>query len=210
MSVGLFTDIFEYEFIPSQKPSKKLMIVLHGKGDSAKPFKYFDQELNIKDLNFLLLNAPKKFLGGYSWYNEPPKMKNHIIEIREKIFILLDVLRHQGWDSNNIYLFGFSQGALISADIALNYPKRFAGVIGVSGYFYFFPRWQSQLNEENMKTPWLLIHGTDDEILPIKITEFGMNKLRLSGFKVDWKVLKKKHVLNENEYPIIKKWISKS
>ena len=66
------TTLLKSHFIPAAISSNKLMIVLHGKGDSLRPFKDFNSELDLPNMNFLLLNAPKKFLDGYSWYGDPP------------------------------------------------------------------------------------------------------------------------------------------
>lgn len=198
---------FQHEFIPARQPSDKLMIVLHGKGDSLVPFREFDKELKMQDLNFLLLNAPQKFLGGYSWYKEPPHLDDEVIQVREKMFQLLDEVIHQGWKPENIFLFGFSQGCLISADVAMHFPYQLGGVIGISGYFVFFPQWRKRLNSGAQRTPWLLTHGFRDTILPLHITKFGVKKLLSAGLKVDWIEINKGHVLKEQEYPMIRKWL---
>ncbi len=200
------TDLFKTQFIPSAVKSDKLMIVLHGKGDSIKPFRAFDEELKIKDMNYLLVNAPKRFLTGYSWYGDPPYQKAGVLKIRSKMLQLMTEVEMQGWKPENTFLFGFSQGCLVSADIALNYPKKLAGVIGISGYFQFYPRWKKELGT-NLKTPWLFTHGTKDDVLPIEDTVYGIKKLKGAGFKVDFVESDKKHVLKEEEYPIIRKWI---
>lgn len=203
----IHTDLFSYKFIPAGRHSEKLMIVLHGKGDSIRPFRHFDEEMQVPDLNYLLLNAPKKFLDGYSWYGDPPYEKNGISKIREKLFQLLAELEEQGWQSHNIFFFGFSQGSLISADIGLNYPKRLGGIVGISGYFHFYPRWRQNLSREALKTPWVFTHGQKDELLRIDETKYGVDKLRDAGFKVDWVELDKDHVLTEEEMPVIRKWV---
>ena len=41
-------------FFPSQVPSTKLIIVLHGRGDSAEGFRFFPEELGFKDVKYLL------------------------------------------------------------------------------------------------------------------------------------------------------------
>ncbi len=157
-------------------------------------------------MNYLLLNAPKKFLGGYSWYGDPPYQKEGVLRIRAKMLQLMKEVEAQGWKPENIFLFGFSQGCLVSADLAMNYPKKLGGVVGISGYFHFFPRWKKNLGP-NRKTPWLLTHGDRDDILPIDDTRYGIEKLRSAGMSVDFVESKKKHVFEESEYPIIKKWV---
>lgn len=201
------TPHFKSYFIPSLRPSKKLMIVLHGKGDSYRPFRKFNEELELKDINYLLLNAPKKYLDGYSWYGEPPYLKQGVIRIRQKMLSLLQDLEDQGWKSEDIFLLGFSQGCLVSADVALHWPKKLGGVIGVSGYFEFFPYWKKRVTKMVQRTPWLFTHGTKDDVLPIEDTRKGAEKLKSVGFKVNWVELDKEHVFVDEDYPTIRKWV---
>ena len=203
----LRTELFRHKFLPSKKPSEKLMIVLHGRGDSIRPFYKFDEELGLDDMNYLLLNAPRRFLDGWSWYGEPPYQKDGVVKIREKMFRLLAELEGQGWKSENIFFFGFSQGCLISADVGLHYPKRLGGVLGISGYFHFFPRWRAGLTEESRRTPWFFTHGRKDDVLKIEETKFGVDKLQAAGLRVKWVELDKAHVLEEEEYPLIRGWV---
>lgn len=201
------TSLFKSYFIPSVRPSRKLMIVFHGRGDSLKPFKKFQAELGLRDMNYLLLNAPRKFLKGYSWYGEPPSERSGVLRIREKVFKLLAELEEYGWKSSDIFLLGFSQGCLVSADVALNYGKKLGGVVGVSGYFHFFPRWRNQLTQDSRKTPWLFTHGKKDDILDFEETRHGVDKLMSEGLKVSWVESEKKHVFSEDDYPVIRKWV---
>lgn len=201
------TEIFKNKFIPANKKSDKLMIVLHGRGDSIKPFRKFDEELGLSEMNYLLLEAPRKFLDGYSWYGEPPYQAQGVLRIREKMFALIEELELQGWKSENIFLFGFSQGCLVSADTAMSYPKKLGGVVGISGYFHFFPRWKKELTQDTLKTPWFFTHGRKDDVLPIEDTKFGVEQLKEAGFKVKWVEMEKEHVLEDEEYPIIRSWV---
>lgn len=203
----IHTDLFKYKFIPAKKHSDKLMLVFHGKGDSIRPFRNFDEEMNVPEMNYLLLNAPKKFLDGYSWYGDPPYERDGVLRIREKLIQLLVELEMQGWASENIFLFGFSQGCLISADVGMNYPKRLGGIVGVSGYFHFYPRWRQQLSKNTLKTPWVFTHGRQDDLLKLDETKHGVEKLRTAGFDVDWIELDKDHVLTDEEMPMIRKWV---
>ncbi len=204
------TDLFKTQFIPAAKNSQKLMIVFHGRGDSLRPFREFNEELAIPEMNYLLVNAPRKFMKGFSWYGEPPFQKGGVLKIRNKLMLLLNQLEDQGWRSKDIFLLGFSQGSLISADLALHYPKKLGGVVGVSGYFQFFPRWRQSLKTTARRTPWLMTHGHRDDILNIEDTRYGVRKLKNAGVPIDWVELNKKHTFVEEEYPIIRKWVRRN
>lgn len=201
------TDLFRSKFFAARVKSDKLMLVLHGRGDSIRPFFTFQDELNMPEMNYLLLNAPRRFLDGWSWYGEPPYQKAGVLKIREKMFRLLADLEIQGWKHENIFLFGFSQGCLVSADVAMNYPKKLGGLVGVSGYFQFYPRWRSNMTRAARRTPWIMTHGRQDDVLRIEDTKFGVSKLREAGVDVKWHELNKEHVLENREYPLIRSWL---
>ena len=58
------------ELIPAQeRDSKRLMVVLHGLGDSMEGYRWLPDELDFPWLNYLLVNAPDEYLPGYSWYD---------------------------------------------------------------------------------------------------------------------------------------------
>lgn len=201
------TDLFKFKFVRAKRPSDRLMIVLHGRGDSIRPFFEFQDELSLKDMNFLLINAPRRFLRGWSWYAEPPSQRPSVERMRLKMFRLIHDLEKQGWSTENMYFLGFSQGGLVSADVGLHFPKKLGGIIGVSSYFHFFPRWRKNMTEQSRKTPWLFVHGRKDDVLDIKSTRFGVEKLRAAGIRVKWAELDKKHVFCDEDYPIIRKWV---
>jgi phospholipase/carboxylesterase len=100
--VSMTIKTFDHHFIPAsqfRKGSKSpyLMVVLHGRSDCLDSFEDIDQELKIPGMNYLLINAPKKYLDGYSWYAHPPKQASGILRSRMMLFALLEELEEQGW-----------------------------------------------------------------------------------------------------------------
>lgn len=184
------------------------MIVLHGRGDSLRPFRNFDKELKIPGMNYLLLNAPRKYLSGFTWYAFPPNQQLGIYEARKKLNILMEELIMQGWKPEDVFFFGFSQGCLVSCDFAMNYEHRLGGVIGVSGYVYFFKNWKKNLKLGSMQTPVLLTHGLRDQDLPLAETKSHYEKLKNIGLNIDWLEVDKDHEIDdEMEIPLIRDWI---
>ena len=81
----------EYFFIPARRTrSGKIVVVLHGKGDSLSPFKDFQKDTKLYDTEFLLLNAPKGYLDGYSWYADPPRMGTSLRHSRNLVMNILN------------------------------------------------------------------------------------------------------------------------
>lgn len=209
----IYTTEFDYEIIPPKKwngpEEAKLIVVLHGRGDSLKPFRYFNHELPLPGFTYLLINAPRKYDGGYTWYPFPPNQGNEIIRNRKKLMNMLDELQMQGYKPENIYFLGFSQGSLMSIDLGLRYPQRLGGVIGVSGYIYFHKEWLQEISEAAYETPFLITHGTEDIDLPIEDTRKDVERLAFdAAIPLEWQEFKKEHdICIRKETPFIKKWI---
>lgn len=202
------TEEFDHEYIPSPSSrSRKLLVVFHGLGDSVKPFRSLLSELRLKNFHLLLLNAPRKYGKGFSWYRLEPRETPDVLKNRRKIKRLFDELIEQGWKTTDIYLFGFSQGCLVATDWALHSPYPLGGLIGVSGYFYKHSR-PSLKSPHRRKTPWLMTHGLHDRVLKIEETKKRALHLKSKGLSLDWVELTKGHTLDEHQdLPIIRRWL---
>jgi predicted esterase len=85
---------------------------------------------------FLLVNAPDEYFGGYSWFDYPDNMAPGNFAQPEIAFELLDDLRAKNFPAEQITLGGFSQGCLMAIDVGLRYPHRLAGIVGISGWVF--------------------------------------------------------------------------
>lgn len=199
---------FTYRFVPSREPSDKLLVVLHGRGDSLEGFTWLPQALGLPRLNYLFLNAPDDYYGGYSWYGLPPNQAPGVLRSRELLFKTLDELREQGWASENITMFGFSQGCLMAIDVGLRYPHALGGICGVSGYV-MFPDRLAETVPQAFTRPWLVTHGTHDEVLPIETTREQVGLLKAHGLPIAWHEFPKPHTIDpERELPLIRDWLA--
>jgi phospholipase/carboxylesterase len=110
------------EWIPAEdKGSKRSMVVLHGLGDSLEGYLWLPGALDLPWLNYLLVNAPDDYYGGYAWYdldNPAPGIGRS----RRMLFELLDARRAQGWPTGQTVMFGFSQGCLMTIETGCRYP----------------------------------------------------------------------------------------
>src|SRR5947207_8955718 len=101
------------EFIPaSEKGSRRLMIMLHGLGDSMEGYRWVPEAIDFPWLNYLLVNAPDEYYGGYSWYDFAGDIAPGVARSRKMLFEMLDGLRANGFPTEQTILGGFSQGCL--------------------------------------------------------------------------------------------------
>ena len=194
-------------FIPSKVPSKKLMVILHGRGDSSRGFTFLPPYLNIDEMNYLLLDAPYFYYGGFSWYDLPPNQLEGIVYSSALLADIFDTLFEEEFNVDESFLFGFSQGALLTFEFGARYEKVLAGYIAVSGYIYDANNLLKEMNPNVNRSNWLCTHGTDDEILPFKTSKLQVETLQNAGFDIDFQNYHKDHTIIEDELMMITEWI---
>src|ERR1700678_3089649 len=119
------------ELVPArEKNSRRLMIMLHGLGDSIEGYRWLPVALQLPWLNYLLVNAPDEYFGGYSWFDYTNNIGLGILRSRKLLFELLDDLRSKNFPPEQTILGGFSQGCLMTVDVGLGYPHKLAGLVG--------------------------------------------------------------------------------
>ena len=200
----------EHLFIPAKTPSKKLMIILHGRGDSLKGFDFLAPYLNIDDMNYILFNAPYDYFGGFSWYDLPPHQLSGIAYSSGLLAESLDILFEEEFHAHESFLFGFSQGALLTFEFGARYEKVLAGYIAISGYIYDADNLLEEMNPKVKTARWLCTHGTEDEVLPYETSNAQVKSLQDAGFAIDFKSYDKSHSICEEELQMLIQWLEKT
>ncbi|HNV00445.1 MAG: serine esterase [Verrucomicrobia bacterium] len=191
-----------------EERSRRLMIVLHGLGDSMEGYRWLPPALNLPWLNFLLVNAPDDYFGGYSWYDIYGDAEPGIVRSRTLLFDLLDSLGGRGFAVADTVLFGFSQGCLLTIDVGMRYPQRLAGLVGISGYAHDLDSLLQEMSPLAKQQRFLVTHGTQDPLLPIEPVRGQMQRLRRAGLKLEWREFAKAHTIaGEAEIDVIRTFI---
>lgn len=196
-------------FIPSKTASKKLMVILHGRGDSSRGFTFLPSYLNIDDMNYLLLDAPYFYYGGFSWYDLPPNQLEGIAYSSSILTEIFDTLFEEEFNADESFLFGFSQGALLTFEFGARYEKVLAGYMAISGYIYDPENLLEEMNPHVNDSNWLCTHGTYDDILPFETTRSQIELLQSRGFDITFKSYPKEHTIAEDELKMITEWIKR-
>jgi len=194
-------------FFASKVPSNKLIIVLHGRGDSAEGFGFFPEELGLEDVNYLLLNAPFEYYTGFSWYDLPPNQLPGIEYSKNVLTELLDILFEDRYTPSQTILFGFSQGSLLTFEFGARYTKALAGYIAVSGYIYDADKILVEMNKDVNTSNWLCTHGYEDDVLPFSQSSTQVQTLQEGGFDIDFRAYHKTHTVDMGELNEMREWI---
>jgi phospholipase/carboxylesterase len=202
--------MLETEFYPAtQKDSKRLLIALHGLGDSTAGYRWMPSALRLPWLNYLLVNAPDDYYGGYSWYDFAGNPGPGIERSRKLLFALLDAQRANGFPTEETVLFGFSQGCLMTVDVGFRYPYQFAGLIGVSGYVHEPARLLQELSSVAKEQRMLFTHGTQDPLIPCAEVRKQVDGLKAAGLNITWREFAKVHTIaGDEELDVIRDFVS--
>jgi phospholipase/carboxylesterase len=195
------------ELVTAAEKSSRLMVMLHGLGDSIEGYRWFPEAMNLPWLNYLFVNAPDEYYGGWSWFD-----LNDIVpgvqRSRKLLFELLDDLRAKGFPTEQTTLGGFSQGCLMAIEVALRYPHRFAGVVGISGWVCEPAKVLKELSPVALQQRLLMTHGASDPMIPIEKVRTQIPLLKAAGLKVEWLEFPKAHTIHgEVELAIIREFV---
>ena len=198
------------ELIPASgdRRSQRLLIALHGLGDSIEGYRWMPQALDLPWLNYLLVNAPDDYFGGYSWYDFDGNPDQGIQRSRGMLFELLEQKAGDKFPADQTVLFGFSQGCLMTWEVALDYPHRLAGLIGISGYLHRPEARLQRLSPVSKSQRILSTHGLYDPLIPFDAVKQQVKNAQSAGMDVSWHEFAKDHTIaGEEELTVIRRFI---
>lgn len=206
--------MLETEFIAGNAPEPNdgwLMIVLHGLGDSMDGYRWMPAAMRLPWMNYLLVNAPDPYYGGFSWYDFTVETHPGLDRSRTLLETLLKRQEDLGWRTDRMFLFGFSQGCLMILETGLRYPRAFAGLIGVSGYFHDVPALVRDLTPTSKTQRVLFTHGTLDPLIPVDSVREQAERIRMEGVDLRWQEFNKEHTIaGEEELQVIRRFVEEA
>ena len=157
-------------------PNHKIMIVMHGLGDQLDSYIPLVKEINVTGMNYVLINAPRTYPIGFSWYDIPPlDPRPSINESLELLSKLIKELINVDFSYEDIYIMGFSQGGAMSIELANFLNKKLGGVLALSPRIYMNPY---KISQGLKDTPFFSSHGRFDDVIPFKETHQALMQMK--------------------------------
>lgn len=209
MNRPLATTLFSHRYVPAPVPGSRapLTVVLHGLGDSLNGWSFLPAALRLPEMSYLFLNAPDPYYGGFSWYDFQGDMEPGVVRSRGLLLELLEELEAQGVHASNVFLLGFSQGCLMSVDVALHAPKPLAGVVGISGYVGFPEQYPAAFGPAAKSQRLLVTHGELDPVVPFEPAKAQFETLEAQGISLEFRAYPKVHTVLPEELEDIAAWM---
>lgn len=190
-----------------------LVILLHGVGSNEADLFSFANQLPEK---YLVVSARAPYTLGqasYGWYQidfssgkpvyDPKQAENS----RQIILKFIDELKSKfKFDHQQIYLVGFSQGAIMCYAVGLTNPDIIKGVGIMSGRL--LDETKPLIKKEKVKSLKVFIsHGIEDPVLGVHYAREAYQYLNEQGLKPVYKEYKAAHTINENMLSDLITWL---
>jgi phospholipase/carboxylesterase len=198
---------------PKVRSSKrKAIILLHGVGSNEKDlFSFADQ---LPD-NCYIISPRGQFIlseGRYAWYNvdfstgKPIINKEQEASSRDAISAFVKEIKQQ-YQIDELYIGGFSQGAIMSYTIGLISPKEVTGIFALSGRVLEEIRTLIKNNEELQQLKVFIAHGIQDSTLPVHYARQAKEYLESLGTHVSYHEYNIGHQINGAVLKDLDEWL---
>jgi phospholipase/carboxylesterase len=167
--------------LSGEKPDS-LVVLIHGYGAEGEDLLSLGKvwQSLLPNTMFVAPHGPvicelnpsgKQWFGLKDW--DPSRILKEIQAITPAFNRYLDnLLKTYNLSSEKLALVGFSQGAMLAIHVALHRPAC-AGVVAYSGAFLNDPR-----ELKIARPPMLLVHGTEDQVLPSTASQAAEETLK--------------------------------
>ncbi|MCP2045325.1 alpha/beta hydrolase [Pontibacter sp. HSC-36F09] len=169
----------------------KAVILLHGVGSNEQDL--FQLAPHFPDDFSVVSPRGPVVLGGgrFAWYEvdfstcKPEINAEQEAKSRQNILQFIRQVKEK-YNLDEVYLGGFSQGAIMSFSIGLTHPELVAGILAFSGRILqeIRPLVQSKTALQQLKV--FLSHGTQDSTLPIHFAREAREYLQEAGVQLTY------------------------
>jgi len=184
---------------PRSGKAKQLVVFLHGYGADGNDLIALGQEWQdeLPDAAFVSPHAPEPCGGapmGRQWFEltfrNPDERWRGVNAAAPALQSFLDAeLARRALPPGALALVGFSQGTMMALHAGLRRAAAPAAIVGYSG-LYVTPESddgpERALTEIRSRPPVLLVHGTQDELIPMQALFASAQLLAAAEVPVEW------------------------
>lgn len=191
-----------------------LLVLLHGVGSNEADLFGLAPELDPR-LLVVSLRAPLTLgYGSYAWFHvefAPDQLIVNTQELEQSRRLLVELIprlveRFRA-DRRRVYLLGFSQGTIMSLAVALTDPTLVAGVVAMSGRLAPEAVDRRAPDAELQELPILLLHGTHDDVLPIRYGREARDLLATLPVALTYREFPMAHTVSVESFAVVQGWL---
>ena len=175
------------------KETRSAVVFLHGYGANGADLIGLADPLadHMPDTLFIAPDAPESCAGapmGYQWFPIPwidgsseEEAAAGLVRAAEDVNAFLDaVMVDEDLLPEQVMLFGFSQGTMLSLHVA---PRREDAVAGICAFSGRLLEPELLADEVQCRPPVLLVHGDQDDVVPINSLPAAAQALQDAGWQ---------------------------
>lgn len=188
------------------------MIMLHGRGSDINDMKSVIPPLHLKKVHLLMPEAPIEIMPGrYAWYQHfwNENLDENLSQLHESFEIIdkcVQQMQNGGIETEDIVMFGHSQGANLLLEYFAANPQNFKAVLLLRacflGEFTIDRSFDKELPEN---TPVIIHAGRKDPYIPQKKVDQTVEQLDRMGANVTKRLYETGHGICRPELVDIKK-----
>jgi len=197
------------------KNDLKIIFLLHGYGSNEEDL------FSLKEFipsNYIIISLRAPIIIGfnsYAWYtinfeNSIDRWIDKDEAINSKNVIINDISLHMedlGFKNKKISLLGFSQGAILSWSLGIEYPHLIKNILPLSGFYH------SEITNSDSNSKFKLncfsSHGIHDPVIPISWARNGIELIK-KNINIEFKEYQSGHEINNENLRDIIEWLNKN
>ena len=178
---------------PVSGSTRSVVVFLHGYGANGADLLGLADVLgeHLPDTLFVAPDAPESIPGmpfGYQWFpipwldgsSEEEAARGMAAAVDDLNAFLDALLVDEDLLPEQMVLFGFSQGTMMSLHVAPRREDEIAGVVGFSGRLL---NPELLIDEVQSRPPVLLVHGDADDVVPVQSLPEAAEALQKAGWQ---------------------------
>jgi phospholipase/carboxylesterase len=173
--------------------TRQLVVFLHGYGADGNDLIAIGKEWSalLPDAEFVAPNAPEPCtMSGFGrqWFGltfrDPDERWTGVQKARPALDAFLDAeLARTGLPDSALALVGFSQGTMMALHTGLRRRQAPGAIVGYSGTLEGAERLEQ---EATARPPILLVHGDEDQVIPIDALFMATEALAAANIPCEW------------------------
>ena len=201
---------FVYLERKATQPNAPLLVLLHGYGSNDADLfsfaEYIPASFHVVSLQAPLTMGENSFAWFPIHFTESMERWTSPEEVKKasdyiNAFLIYYIAKHD-FDNENLYLMGFSQGAMLSYAVGLA-TKNVKGIAALSGYID--PRVVKRTNTSLSSI--YVSHGTEDMVVPYAWAEQSVEVLKDYGLSPEFYSYPQGHGINQDNLISIVQWL---
>ncbi len=148
--------------------ASRVLIMVHGRGGSADDILTLVEELDVVEFAILAPDATGNSWYPYSFLSPPSLNEPWLSSALNLLKEITDDLDKKGFSSEDIYFFGFSQGACLTLEYVTRNAKKYGGIVAFTGGLIGDRIYPENYSGDFSGTPVLMASSDPDPHVPVE------------------------------------------